>query len=328
MARCILVVDDEPDLLELVRFNLDRAGFKVETAVSGEEALARLRRSTPDLLVQRFRFSRTYFQRGASPKGMRTFGLVDAAGHEVSMFGESLGDSDLALFRQNGEFDSVSQPGFGCIAISIADECLEGAFEASETVPECSGPLGGANLLGTAPAALARLRQRAIAILQRLEARACDRACSEILEELTFELPAELVSAIHSANGRARRSPSRVRDLALRRALSLIDERMQDPPTVRMLCQEVGVGWTTLVQAFREKFGVTPKAYLRAVRLNRVRADLVMAPPKVIIADVANRWGFWHMGQFAADYRRQFGELPSDTRRREIGRETIQSRTA
>jgi two-component system phosphate regulon response regulator PhoB len=51
MARCILVVDDEPDLLELVRFNLDRAGFRVETAATGEEALARLRRSIPDLLV-------------------------------------------------------------------------------------------------------------------------------------------------------------------------------------------------------------------------------------------------------------------------------------
>jgi len=51
MARCILVVDDEPDLLELVRFNLDRAGFRVETAASGGEALARLRRSPPDLLV-------------------------------------------------------------------------------------------------------------------------------------------------------------------------------------------------------------------------------------------------------------------------------------
>ena len=51
MARCILVVDDEPDLLELVRFNLDRAGFRVETAATGEEALARLRRSIPDLVV-------------------------------------------------------------------------------------------------------------------------------------------------------------------------------------------------------------------------------------------------------------------------------------
>jgi AraC family ethanolamine operon transcriptional activator len=29
----------------------------------------------------------------------------------------------------------------------------------------------------------------------------------------------------------------------------------------------------------------------------------------------ANNWGFWHMDRFAADYRRQFGELPSETRR-------------
>lgn len=30
-------------------------------------------------------------------------------------------------------------------------------------------------------------------------------------------------------------------------------------------------------------------------------------------ADVANNWGFWHMGRFAADYRKFFGELPSET---------------
>jgi len=35
----------------------------------------------------------------------------------------------------------------------------------------------------------------------------------------------------------------------------------------------------------------------------------------VIIADLANEWGFWHMGQFAKDYQRQFGELPRDTLR-------------
>ena len=31
------------------------------------------------------------------------------------------------------------------------------------------------------------------------------------------------------------------------------------------------------------------------------------------VADAANEWGFWHMGQFAKDYRRMFGELPSET---------------
>ena len=33
----------------------------------------------------------------------------------------------------------------------------------------------------------------------------------------------------------------------------------------------------------------------------------------VTIQDIASHWGFWHLGQFAQDYRHLFGELPSDT---------------
>ncbi len=51
MSHRILVVDDEPDLLELVRFNLSQAGFQVETATTGREALERLEASPPDLIV-------------------------------------------------------------------------------------------------------------------------------------------------------------------------------------------------------------------------------------------------------------------------------------
>jgi len=47
----ILVIDDEPDLCELVRVNLDQAGYRVETAASGRNALNELRRSKPDLVV-------------------------------------------------------------------------------------------------------------------------------------------------------------------------------------------------------------------------------------------------------------------------------------
>ncbi len=47
----ILVIDDEPDLRELVRVNLDQAGYGVETASSGREALQALRHSPPDLIV-------------------------------------------------------------------------------------------------------------------------------------------------------------------------------------------------------------------------------------------------------------------------------------
>ncbi|MEK7993467.1 MAG: response regulator transcription factor [Planctomycetota bacterium] len=47
----ILVVDDEEDVLELVRYNLDRSGYRVETASSGEEALEKARRKLPDLVI-------------------------------------------------------------------------------------------------------------------------------------------------------------------------------------------------------------------------------------------------------------------------------------
>lgn len=47
----ILVVDDEEDILELVRYNLQREGYQVAAAVSGEKALKMARQQPPDLIV-------------------------------------------------------------------------------------------------------------------------------------------------------------------------------------------------------------------------------------------------------------------------------------
>jgi two-component system phosphate regulon response regulator PhoB len=51
MSTRILVVDDEPDLLELVRLALSQAGFTVDTASGGREALEKIRRAPPGLVV-------------------------------------------------------------------------------------------------------------------------------------------------------------------------------------------------------------------------------------------------------------------------------------
>ena len=47
----ILIVDDEEDVLELVQFNLEKDGYKTETAVSGEEALKKAKAKRPDLII-------------------------------------------------------------------------------------------------------------------------------------------------------------------------------------------------------------------------------------------------------------------------------------
>ncbi|WP_163340705.1 helix-turn-helix domain-containing protein [Desulfopila sp. IMCC35008] len=89
------------------------------------------------------------------------------------------------------------------------------------------------------------------------------------------------------------------------------------PISVRDLCAVAGVSEPTLQYLFQWKYGITPMAYLKRVRLNDVRKVLYREiPGKLKIADIANRRGFWHMGQFAKDYHQLFGELPSDTLRK------------
>ena len=49
--RKILVVDDEPDIVELVSYNLKKEGFEVSAAADGEEALAKIRKERPDFII-------------------------------------------------------------------------------------------------------------------------------------------------------------------------------------------------------------------------------------------------------------------------------------
>lgn len=50
-TKTILVVDDEQDIRELIRYNLTKEGYRVECAVSGEEALRKVRPAPPDLIL-------------------------------------------------------------------------------------------------------------------------------------------------------------------------------------------------------------------------------------------------------------------------------------
>lgn len=51
MVHKILIVDDEPDIVELVAYNLKKDGFRVTTASDGEEALHKIRKDKFDLVV-------------------------------------------------------------------------------------------------------------------------------------------------------------------------------------------------------------------------------------------------------------------------------------
>jgi AraC family ethanolamine operon transcriptional activator len=89
---------------------------------------------------------------------------------------------------------------------------------------------------------------------------------------------------------------------------------LRNPLSLLELCRELGVSERTLHYAFQEVRSLSPMAYFKANRLNAVRQELkAVAAVTTTVHEIAQRWGFWHTGEFAADYRRLFGELPSQT---------------
>lgn len=51
MKQKILVVDDEPDIVELIAYNLKREGYQVYTAANGQEAVTTAKKVMPDLII-------------------------------------------------------------------------------------------------------------------------------------------------------------------------------------------------------------------------------------------------------------------------------------
>ncbi|WP_454915175.1 helix-turn-helix domain-containing protein [Xanthobacter sediminis] len=98
------------------------------------------------------------------------------------------------------------------------------------------------------------------------------------------------------------------------KARAYMDANVDSCLTVPEIACAVGISTRFLDQCFSEVLGLGPAAYLRAVRLDAARRDIL--GPSGTVAEIAMRHGFWHLGRFSAYYRAQFGESPSDTLRR------------
>ena len=104
---------------------------------------------------------------------------------------------------------------------------------------------------------------------------------------------------------------------SVRMAIQACEASPQEPLTVTDMARTAGVSIRSLQDGFKRYVGMSPTEYLRDVRLNRVREDLLSERAlHTSIADIAFSWGFTHLGRFAKTYHERFGELPSETLRR------------
>ncbi|MEX3790257.1 AraC family transcriptional regulator [Paraburkholderia sp. BR14374] len=117
----------------------------------------------------------------------------------------------------------------------------------------------------------------------------------------------------NSARPGLRHSVGALAPFFVRRVEEYIRANVQEPLTIERLAEHAGVSASTLFAGFRNYYGLSPMAYVRQLRLERVRADLLAmeASNASSITEVATRWGFAHLGRFSLDYKRHFGESPS-----------------
>lgn len=85
------------------------------------------------------------------------------------------------------------------------------------------------------------------------------------------------------------------------------------PVTVERLAELTGVSGRSLFAGFDKFLGLTPMRYLRDLRLERVRQDLLDPRQPRSVTEVATRWGFFQLGRMAVEYRKRYGESPRDT---------------
>lgn len=139
---------------------------------------------------------------------------------------------------------------------------------------------------------------------------ACQEMEAALMTQLLMAVPSQLSRTLHGGLARTRRSK-------IREVVDFIDENPGAETSTADLAAMAVLSARALQAGFQDVLGMSPIAYLRAARLDRVHLDL-LSGAFGSVTDVAARWGFFHPGRFASQYRDRFGILPSQTARRAL----------
>ena len=256
---------------------------------------------------------------GASPPGVHTFALLADTAQTVRWCGQLLDGARMPFFEPGQDFSAFADPRFSVYTLSVGPAWLERDPSRERFYEE----RGRRRLLqGYDPRAVSGLRKTVSLALDSLTRAPFEREGGDgLVSRIADDVLSHLAAVIEDASPVLETVPAAVRARAVREAAAYIRARQREALSAAELHAAAKVSERTLRRAFLEHLGMTPRAYHAALRLNGVRGDLLQHPsPEAQVSAVANRWGFWHLGQFARDYRRFFGELPSQTLAKGRGR--------
>lgn len=267
----------------------------------------------PGIMIFRFDFNRSFHQLGQPPVGYRTFGLPDVESGVLRWNSAETRPGVLINFNFEKMLDCVNAPGqFGGFVLCFNEQVLYNSCDKLGFDADILEDIKRHRFWDPVEGQHDRLREtlKSLVIVATQEGNEGLKRWHKVFND---DLPHALLSMIAGESSRAKLTIPKFRAAALNRALEVLSSYEQMPVSVKALCKISGTSWATLERAFKNEFQVTPKAYMKCRRLAAVQTELIRQGPTAVISDIANHWEFWHMGSFASDYKKQFGELPSQT---------------
>ena len=273
-------------------------------------------------VITRFSITRRVDVNGNPPPGVWTFGIPTLNCQPFVWRGKQSAGNTIQIYNPSTDLALITHPEFEAIDVSISEQGFDDLNQLWG-LPDLSAMTANKEMLNCHPATMHRLRNAHKSICRTAEnnPQCFDKGfhqsssqSKQLQNRIKHQVPYLLAQALMSAEAPGIKATAITRDRAVTTAIDYIQSLRCKDVSTEMICRETGINIRTLQRAFLERYGITPKAYLQSQRLNKAYKVLLDSDPKTTkIKDVALGQGYWHMSQFAADYRRQFGELPSRT---------------
>jgi AraC-like DNA-binding protein len=117
----------------------------------------------------------------------------------------------------------------------------------------------------------------------------------------------------HSHNAALRQESPQSSQKTVQRAEDYFHKNADHPITMADVAKAIGVSVRSLQRIFQTERHSSPMRVLKGIRLDRARTRLMTEKSHTTVTQVALTSGFSHLGAFSSDYRKRFGESPSET---------------
>ena len=260
------------------------------------------------LTIDSGRYTRKLVARGEFPPGKVILGCVLDSREEGCINGYRFRRNDVVIFPEGAELDYLLPAATNWCAIQLSETLLEEAG--------CAGMRPRQIMVLPGNRHLVELTGRLVNGYTPDSASGALRTALPPLasEENLLDQIGQILIRYFGKDASVRRPSLHKRMSIIRQFEHKVRERIDTAIRIPDLCAELGVSNRVLEYLVKEDIGMTPKQYANVLRLNAVRQELLeTSKENGAILDIALRHGIKHLGRFAADYRRQFGELPSRT---------------